>query len=126
LFEGKPFRLQDPDPVRVASLEKEIADQKTKLAAAKAEDEKYSGGLVKAMTASQIATISNTIALLEQRVLAERYGLPYLSLAAPAQPSPAPTVNEAQRTVPAPTKQATPPLATKCDVSIEGFDISRE
>ncbi len=49
-----------------------------------------------------------------------------LSLTAPAQPGPAPSVSEAQRTVPAPKKPVPPPLATKCDVSIEGFDISRE
>jgi len=68
------------DSATIQIIESDIKVQQKRLAKAEAEDEKYSGGLVKAMIASQICTIKNTIAMLEQKKMIAKYGIPIPAL----------------------------------------------
>jgi hypothetical protein len=63
------------DPIRAAQLAAEIEAQKVKLAQAKAESDRYSGGLVQAISLVSVATVGNTVAMLEQQHLMAKYGL---------------------------------------------------
>ena len=63
------------DPIRAAQLATEIEAQKVKLAQAKAEADRYSGGLMQAMSLVSAATVANTVAVLEQQHLVAKYGL---------------------------------------------------
>lgn len=66
-----------PDPALADQLAKEIEDIQTKIIAARKEAEKYSGGLVLATLTTQITTHELTMATLQQRRLAAKYGLNY-------------------------------------------------
>jgi hypothetical protein len=63
------------DPTRAAELAKEIESQKAKVAEARAEADRYSGGLVQAMAETAVATNRNTLAMLEQQYFIAKYGL---------------------------------------------------
>jgi len=63
------------DPIRAAQLTAEIEAQKAKLAQAKAEADRYSGGLLQGLSLMSVATVGNTIAMLEQQYLLAKYGL---------------------------------------------------
>ena len=65
----------EPDPELAATLLAEIENQQTKVAEAEKEAARYSGGLVRAMTLSAVATQRNTLAMLEQRYFSAEYGL---------------------------------------------------
>ncbi|MEE9137705.1 MAG: hypothetical protein V3V07_04055 [candidate division NC10 bacterium] len=64
-----------PDPARAAELAKEIESQKAKVAEARAEADRYSGGLVQAMAETAVATARTTLAMLEQQYFIAKYGL---------------------------------------------------
>lgn len=64
-----------PDPTRATELAKEIESQKAKVAEARAEADRYSGGLVEAMSETAVATARNTLAMLEQQFFIAKYGL---------------------------------------------------
>lgn len=64
-----------PDPARADALLKEIETQKVKVAQARTEAARYSGGLVQAMAAASAATTQNTLALLEQQYYVAKYGM---------------------------------------------------
>ena len=64
-----------PEPELAASLLSEIEVQKAKVAAAEEEADLYSGGLIRAMALSTLATARNTLAMLEQRYSSAKYGL---------------------------------------------------
>jgi hypothetical protein len=70
--------ITKPDPERAAQLDAEIQAKQRDLDNAKAEAAKYSGGLVKAMKLSSVATIEQTLALLSQEYLRSKYGLALL------------------------------------------------
>lgn len=86
LLEQRILAIESRSPVRVetsiiapnsdlaAALEADIATAKADLTVERAEAEQY-GGLVGALKASAVATRENTIAQLEQRYLAAKYGL---------------------------------------------------
>ncbi|MHB8797139.1 MAG: hypothetical protein ACYDBY_01630 [Thermoanaerobaculia bacterium] len=74
--DGKPFVPPADAPQQLAAVEADIAQTREKLAAAEAEAARYSGGLVQALSLSTVATIRNTLAMLEQRRLALKYALP--------------------------------------------------
>jgi hypothetical protein len=82
LESGTPIKIQivgtTPDPNETLSLEKEIQLKRDELTAQKKDADRYSGGLVLAMKMSTIATTENTLAMLEQRRLAAKYGLSYM------------------------------------------------
>jgi hypothetical protein len=63
------------DPTRAAELAKEIESQKAKVAEARAEADRYSGGLVQAMAETAVATARNSLAMLEQQFFIAKYGL---------------------------------------------------
>lgn len=79
-YKGEIYHPISADQTIIQGIESDIRDQRTELSKAEAENAKYSGGLVKAMILSQIATIKNTIAMLEQRKLTIKYGIPLLAL----------------------------------------------
>jgi hypothetical protein len=74
--DGRPFALPDNAPQLLGAVEAEIADTRTKLASAVQEADRYSGGLVQALSLSTVATTRYTLAMLEQKRLALKYGLP--------------------------------------------------
>jgi hypothetical protein len=63
------------DSIKAAELAKEIESQKAKVAEARAEADRYSGGLVQAMSETSVATARNTLAMLEQQYFIAKYGL---------------------------------------------------
>ena len=63
------------DPSRAAELAKEIETQKEKVSAARAQADRYAGGLALALSETTFATAGNTLAMLEQQYLAAKYGL---------------------------------------------------
>src|SRR5690606_15796845 len=67
--------INNADPALAEELAQELADAQAELLVAETEAAMYSGGLIGAMKASAVATKQNTIALLEQRRLAAKYGL---------------------------------------------------
>jgi hypothetical protein len=73
---GKPFTLPDGAAAALTAVEDELEVMKTRIAAAEAEAAKYSGGLVQAMSLSTVATMRQSQAMLEQKRLSLKYGLP--------------------------------------------------
>lgn len=74
--DGRPFVPPADAPQQLATVEAEIAQTREKLAGAEAEAARYSGGLVQALSVSTVATMRNSLAMLEQRRLALKYALP--------------------------------------------------
>lgn len=63
------------DEATVAKLDKEIEEQRAKIAETDAKAAQYSGGLIRAQILSTSATMSETLALMEQRRVIAKYGL---------------------------------------------------
>ena len=63
------------DSQKVPSIESEIESVSKEISAAEKEDEKYTGGLVKALINSQIETLKQTRAMLEQKKDSWLYGI---------------------------------------------------
>ncbi len=77
-----------PDPARAAEIAKDIEAQKAKLVEAQVEADRYTGGLVKALAETSVATTRNTLAILEQQYLIARYGIATpLSVSAASAPA---------------------------------------
>lgn len=74
--DGKPFTLPDGTAAAITAVEAELEANKSKIAAAEAEAARYSGGLIQAMALSTVATMRQSQAMLEQKRLALKYGLP--------------------------------------------------
>ncbi|MBI2566888.1 MAG: hypothetical protein HYV63_07655 [Candidatus Schekmanbacteria bacterium] len=125
---------REQQPAQVAAIEADLAAQRAALAAARAEDERYSGGLVKALLSTRVATLANTVAMLEQRLLADRYGIPHLTAPAPASPrsaDPSATLSgaatpNAASAVAAPAAAETPPAPADCPLEITRFDTTTQ
>lgn len=71
-----------PDPDRAARIAQEIQEQEMELRKAETEAAKYSGGLVKAVAATAVATHAQTLALLRQQYLIAKLGLPMPTISA--------------------------------------------
>lgn len=69
-----------PNMELASSLEKEINTLKGQILEAKSDAEKYAGGLVLSMKLAAIATQEQTLAMLEQRYLSAKYGLPEVGI----------------------------------------------
>jgi len=67
-----------PDPNRSVEIEKEMLSLKDRIAAQQAESAKYSGGLVKAMLESGIATSRLSLEMLNAEYLKAKYGIHWL------------------------------------------------
>lgn len=66
-------------PEKIEGIEEEITRLEKQIRETEAEDQKYSGGLIKALISSQLATLKQTHAMLQQRTKASlfRIGLKY-------------------------------------------------
>lgn len=108
------------DSGRAKALAAEIEVQRAKLAEARAESERYSGGLIKALAETTVATAANTVAMLEQGRLMAEYGLalPGVPLAEAERPSEAIRPQAQPVTPPSPR-----PSVADC-LKIETFDSS--
>jgi len=113
------------DPTRAAELAKEIESQKAKIAEARAEADRYSGGLVQAMAETAVATSRNTLAMLEQQYFIAKYGL-----AMPPAPSETAPATQTGSKIGSASSAATPAVdapnrqgAGDC-LKIETFDSS--
>lgn len=100
-----------PDQVLASSIANEITTAKAGIAAGQIEANQY-GGLIKALKLATVATQEQTLAMLEQRYLSAKYGLPQPAMRAPTsgqlsaststvtpspQPSPAPAPQPEER-----------------------------
>ena len=65
----------EPDEEMAKQLQREIDSQLTELESAKEEAATYSGGLIGSMKLATVATQEQTVAMLQQRYLAAKYGL---------------------------------------------------
>jgi len=114
-----------PDPTRAAELAKEIESQRAKVAEARAEADRYSGGLVQAMAETAVATNRNTLAMLEQQYFVAKYGL-----AMPSGPAEGPVAAETTSkaspasSAAAPTAGASSQKGAGDCLKIETFDSS--
>lgn len=104
----------EPDHELAANILAEIEDQRTKITEAEQEATRYSGGLVLAMSLSAVATQRNTLAMLEQRYFAAKYGL--------ATPMPTASPEAGISSGATPAAPASNPTADCLD--IEDFDSS--
>jgi hypothetical protein len=75
-IDGKPFVPPDSTNDLLRGVEQEIADNLARIRSQEAEAARYSGGLVQAMSLSTLATMRQTQAMLDQKRLALKYGLP--------------------------------------------------
>ncbi|MGH9364196.1 MAG: hypothetical protein ACRD1B_02880 [Thermoanaerobaculia bacterium] len=114
-----------PDSARAAELAKDIESQRTKVAEARAEADRDSGGLAQAMAETSVATARSTLAMLEQQYFTAKYGLALPSLPSPAAGAP-PTADKGA-SVTRPARQGLQPQekpgAAEC-LKIETFDSS--
>jgi len=92
LESGAPIEItvpsSAPDSTRAASLLREIAALESDIADSRAEANRYSGGLVQAMTLSTVATQEQTLAMLQQAYLSSKYGLAFTAVPAAEELSP--------------------------------------
>ena len=63
-----------PNPDRIASIERDIADTTAQLEKARQEAAQYTGGMMQTMLIVQTATHEATLAQLNMSLMAERYG----------------------------------------------------
>jgi len=105
-----------PDPTLAASLETEIGETKLELEKTRKESAKYEGGLIKVTIDARAATYELTIASLQQRQLAAKYGL-----AIPAAPK------ETRQTAPrqAQKEQGTEGSASTAQAELDQEDIEK-
>lgn len=109
--DGKPFTLPDGAAVALTAVEGELEGMKGKIAAAEVEAARHSGGLVQAMSLSTVATMRQSQAMLEQKRLSLKYGLPqFIGFAHSNGTAPAPSSAAA---VPAPRVNAVESPAEK-------------
>lgn len=111
-----------PDPARADELVNEIAAQEKKVAEARREADRYSGGLVKALSESTVAMACNSLAMLEQQYFIAKYGLamPVVSQGSPEASKPPSTAVPRSTT---PASVAAESKAGGC-LKIETFDSS--
>lgn len=81
------------DPERAAELAKEIESQKAKVADARRDADRYSGGLVQALSETTVVTARSTLVMLEQQYMIAKYGL-----ALPAAPTESDSMTRAAST----------------------------
>lgn len=110
-----------PDPARAEELLAEIDAQQKKVAEARREADRYSGGLVKALSESTAATATNSLAMLEQQHFIAKYGLAMPTM--PQSTGGAATASAGPGRRPATPPAASGSTATNC-LKIDTFDSS--
>lgn len=78
--DGKKYSPPENKDDLLKELEQEIENLKNDLAKAEKESEQYGGGLLGVLSLTQVATIKNSIAFLEQRRLLIKHDIPYYSI----------------------------------------------
>ena len=114
------------DPERATELAKEIEAQKIKLLEAQAEASAYAGGLIKTMAEVTVATIHNTLALMEQQSLSAKYGLilpPPQRASLPPEISTKESAEGSHQSASPPTLAPKEPSPSQC-LSIAALDAS--
>jgi hypothetical protein len=92
-YEVRGAAVTPASPEELQRIEQDVHQTEQELERARAEDAKYSGGLVKGLIEARIATDQMTLAELNQRYLFAKYGLPPLvplqsqGTSAPARPA---------------------------------------
>jgi hypothetical protein len=90
-IDGKAFEVPAGVDRDIDGIEAELAGLHSKIAAEQTDAARYSGGLVLAMKLSSIATMQQTEAMLDQKRVSLKYGLPqYIGLQATQSASNAP------------------------------------
>ena len=92
--DGRAFTSPQNAETLLASVETEIKNLTVQIARQQTEADRYSGGLVRAMHLSTLATSQQTLAMLEQKRLALKFGLPQFigfANASASSPADAPT-----------------------------------
>ncbi|HUT55942.1 MAG TPA: hypothetical protein VM658_21300 [bacterium] len=105
----------EPNEELAARLGQEIETQLVELSKAQAEADKYSGGLLAVMKQATVATQEQTVAMLRQRYLAAKYGLPTVVL-------PATTGGASEQGIGA----ASPSTSPSMSVDVPSADVSAE
>jgi len=77
---GKEYSPPENKDVLLQEVKQDLENLKDDLAKAEKESAQYEGGLLAALSMSQVATIKNSIAFLEQRRLLLKYDIPYYSI----------------------------------------------
>jgi hypothetical protein len=114
-----------PDPTRAAEIAKDIETQKAKLAESQMEADRYTGGLMKALAETSVATTRNTLALLQQQYLIAHYGIASpvsASMASAPEKSESPVSEQTAQAIPRPEPQSAS-AADQC-LKIKTFDSS--
>lgn len=76
MIDGKPFVPPSDAAAQLAAVERELTENSAKVARQETEAARYSGGLVQATALATLGTLRQTQAMLEQKRLALKYGLP--------------------------------------------------
>lgn len=88
---GQTFAAPADAAAQLSAVEREISAANDKIQAQRGEVAKYSGGLVLAMALSTLATMEQSVAMLDQRRMALKYALPqYVGFQTQSQQTPAP------------------------------------
>lgn len=74
--DGKIYKKSPDFEKEIESINKEIEEINEKIEETQSESDRYAGGLIKAMLESNIATMKNTLAFLEQKKLSLKYEIP--------------------------------------------------
>jgi hypothetical protein len=107
--DGRPFAV--PAGLTLAEVEGELTVAAGKVAAQEAEAARYRGGLIQAMALTTLATLKQSAAMLDQKRLAIKYGLPQFVGFADGVPS------ASQSTATAPTPSTvTPPTDSSWEI----------
>jgi hypothetical protein len=100
-IDGRPLVLPSDAPSQIAALESDIAESSAKVTRQEAEVARYSGGLIHATTLATLATLRQTQAMLEQKRLALKYGLPqfvgFRDILSPASATPTAPASNSRR-----------------------------
>lgn len=78
--DGKKYSPPENKNDLLKELEQDIENLKNDLAKAEKESDQYGGGLLGVLSFTQVATIKNSIAFLEQRRLLLKHDIPYYSI----------------------------------------------
>lgn len=108
--DGRAFTLPAGAREQLASVEADIVNTEAEAARQQAEADRYSGGLVQAMSLATVATTKQTLAMLQQKRLALKYGLPQYIGFGEAPSTSAPTASSR-----AANKVSAPPAVTQPD-----------
>jgi hypothetical protein len=92
-IDGKKYSQPENKNDLLEELERDIESLKNDLAKAEKESKQYSGGLLGVISLTQVATIKNSIVLLDQKRLLLKHDIPYYSIIPTASKSNEPSFN---------------------------------